>query len=97
MKYFSEKLKRLFDDVESLNAAEAECMRMEEEKRAAVEREENDAKKLEDEFEHASNVLSGYLKLAKDFYIKYGYLPHSDFDKNIFRSFGNIDSFIFRF
>lgn len=97
MKYYSEKLNKLFDTVEALEEEELKLKAKEEEKRAAAEREENDAKKLEEEFEHASNVLSDYLKLAKDFYVKYGYLPHSDFDNKTFRSFVDIGSFTFRF
>lgn len=75
MKYFSEKLNKLFDEVEALNAAEAECARMEEERLRKLENEKKEAAALEEEFDTVCEMFSDYLEHATQFHSSYGYLP----------------------
>lgn len=67
MKYYSEKLNRLFDSVESLNKAEEKALRAEEEKRIA----EEEKKKAEILFEQNKQISLEDLQNAYDtFYNK---------------------------
>lgn len=92
MKYYSEKLDKLFDTVEALEDEELKLKIKEEEQRAAAARKESDVEELEDEFEYVCDILSDYLQLAAEFVAKYGYLPSSVCDEKMFKSLGNLGS-----
>lgn len=100
MKYYSEKLDKLFDTVEALEDEELKLKIKEEEQRAAAAKKESDVEELEDEFEYVCDILSDYLQLAAEFVAKYGYLPSSVCDEEMFKSLGslgNIGGITFRF
>lgn len=77
MKYYSEKLDKLFDTVEALE---------DEELKLKIK----DVEELEDEFEYVCDILSDYLQLAAEFVAKYGYLPSSVCDEKMFKNLGNL-------
>ena len=76
MKYYSEKLNRLFDSVEALAEEEerVESARAEKEKKLAEHRENRAAavKKVEEAFKNMTDAQKEYYKVLKEFNEKFG-------------------------
>lgn len=77
LKYYSEKLDKLFNSEEELVAAEAEVEQKENEKKKLMEERKERAKEVEDALQELSEARKRYYKLLQDFCKDYGYFHYS--------------------
>lgn len=77
LKYFSEKLNKLFDTEEELHKAEAEVEQKELEKLQLAEKRKERAKEVESALKEAKNAQKHYIELLNAFCKDYGYFHYS--------------------
>lgn len=71
MKYYSEKLKKLFDTVKELESAEKEFDKIQAEKSKELEEKKLNAKEVEDAYKHYIETIKESNKLVETAYEKY--------------------------
>lgn len=80
MKYYSEKLKKVFDDVETLEKAELTLVKKEEEEKKLREERKVRAKEVEDAYKHFNELLNKFIKDYGSYHMSVDNQPISLFD-----------------